>query len=77
MPKNAPPTLDQQAIEWLEGDGILTVVVYPGHEGGRQEAELVERWMVGLPSDRFEAQRLGYVNFKPTTPFCLAVRKRA
>jgi 16S rRNA C1402 N4-methylase RsmH len=67
----------EQALEWLAGDGVLTVVVYPGHEGGRQEADVVERWMVALPSDRFEAQRLGYVNFKPTTPFCLAVRKRA
>jgi hypothetical protein len=67
----------QQAAEWLGGDGVLTVVVYPGHEGGREEADAVERWMAALPSDRFEAQRLGYVNFKPTTPFCLAMRKRA
>jgi hypothetical protein len=66
----------QQATEWLGGDGVLTVVVYPGHEGGREEADEVQRWMAALPSDRFEAQRLGYVNFKPTTPFCLAVRKR-
>jgi hypothetical protein len=66
----------QVAAEWLAGDGVLTVVVYPGHEGGREEADEVERWMAGLPSDRFEAQRLGFVNFKSTTPFCLAVRKR-
>jgi hypothetical protein len=67
----------EQALEWLAGDGVLTVVVYPGHQGGREEADAVEHWMAALPSDRFEAQRLGYVNFKPTTPFCLAVRKRA
>jgi hypothetical protein len=67
----------QQALDWLAGDGVLTVAVYPGHDGGREEADAVERWMAALPSDRFEAQRLGYVNFKPTTPFCLAVRKRA
>jgi SAM-dependent methyltransferase len=67
----------QQAMEWLGDDGVMTVVVYPGHEGGREEAEAVQHWMAGLPSDQFEAQRVGYVNFKPTTPFCLAVRKRA
>jgi 16S rRNA C1402 N4-methylase RsmH len=66
----------EQALECLASDGVLSVVVYPGHEGGRKEADAVERWIAALPSDRFEAQRLGYVNFKPTTPFCLAVRKR-
>jgi 16S rRNA C1402 N4-methylase RsmH len=65
-----------QALDWLAPDGVLTVVVYPGHEGGREEADAVVRWMAALPSDQFEAQRLGYVNFKPGTPFCLAVRKR-
>ncbi len=67
----------QQALDWLAADGVLTVVIYPGHEGGGKEAEAVQQWMAELPSERFEAQRLGYVNFRPTTPFCLAVRKRA
>lgn len=66
----------QQALDWLAADGVLTVVVYPGHEGGRAEAEAVGQWVAALPSDQFEVQRLGYVNFRPTTPFCLAVRKR-
>lgn len=66
----------QQALDWLAEDGVLTVVVYPGHEGGRDEGNAVERWMSALPSGLFEAQRLGFLNFRPTTPFCLAVRRR-
>lgn len=66
-----------QALDWLAEDGVLTVVVYPGHEGGQGEATAVEKWMAALPSDRFEAQKLGFLNFRPTTPFCLAVRRRA
>lgn len=66
----------RQALDWLAGDGVLTVVVYPGHEGGRCESDAVAHWMAGLPSGEFEAQRLGFVNFRPTTPFCLAVRRR-
>jgi SAM-dependent methyltransferase len=66
-----------QALEWLAPDGVMTVVVYPGHDGGREEADAVVRWAEALPADAFEAQRLGYVNFRATTPFCLAVRKRA
>ncbi len=67
----------QQALEWLAPDGVMTVVVYPGHEGGREEADMVERWTQLLPSAEFEAQRIGFVNFRPTTPFCLVVRKKA
>lgn len=67
----------QQALDWLACDGVLTVVVYPGHDGGRAEAGAVEQWMGSLSADQFEVQRVGYVNFRPTTPFCLAVRKRA
>jgi SAM-dependent methyltransferase len=32
------------AIRLLRGGGILTVVVYPGHEGGKAEANAVEAW---------------------------------
>lgn len=67
----------QQALELLAEDGVLTAVIYPGHEGGRDEADAVERLLAALPSDQFEAQRVGYLNFRPTTPFCLAVRRRA
>lgn len=66
----------KQALDWLAPDGVMTVVVYPGHEGGREEAAAVLQWISDLPSDTHEAQRLGYVNFRPTTPFCLAVRRR-
>lgn len=66
----------QAALEWLDTDGLLTVVAYPGHDGGREEALALEHWMSTLPVDRFEAQKLAYLNFRPTTPFCLVVRRR-
>lgn len=65
------------ALEWLAEDGIMTVVLYPGHAGGREEASAVECLIAALPSMEFEAQRIGYLNFRPSTPFCIAVRRRA
>jgi hypothetical protein len=65
-----------QALEWLAEGGLLSVVAYPGHEGGRDEADAIESWMASLPSDVFEAQKMGFINFRPTTPFCMVVRKR-
>lgn len=66
----------QSSLDWLDTDGLLTVVAYPGHDGGREEALALEDWTSALPVDRFEAQKIAYLNFRPTTPFCLVVRKR-
>lgn len=65
-----------QALDWLAEGGLLSVVAYPGHEGGRDEAEAIEHWLMTLSSDAFEAQKIGFLNFRPTTPFCMVVRKR-
>lgn len=34
------------AIDCLAPDGVLTVVVYPGHPGGRDEATAVREWFI-------------------------------
>lgn len=65
-----------QALAWLAADGVLTIVLYPGHPGGNEEAQAVEQKIAALPSTEFEGQRLAYLNFRPTTPFCLAIRRR-
>jgi tRNA1(Val) A37 N6-methylase TrmN6 len=64
------------ALEWLAEDGVMTVVLYPGHDGGREEASAVACLIASLPSMEFEAQRVGFINFRPTTPYCIAVRRR-
>lgn len=66
----------QQAMDLLAEDGLLTVVVYPGHEGGMQEAGRVTAMLEAASPDFWEVQRIGYLNFRPTTPFCLVARRR-
>lgn len=66
----------KQALTHLADDGVLTVVVYPGHEGGDREAAAVEALLTALPADIWEAQRMGFLNFRPTTPYAMVVRKR-
>lgn len=66
----------QQSLEWLTEGGMLTVVVYPGHEGGDSEAIAVEQHLSALTPDQFEVQKLGFLNYRPTTPFLMVVRKR-
>jgi hypothetical protein len=66
----------EQATENLAEDGVLTVVVYPGHDGGREEAASVESWMASLSPDFWECQKMAFLNFRPTTPYGLAARRR-
>ncbi len=39
------------AMDYLALDGVLTVVVYPGHPGGREEATAVREWFIRRASD--------------------------
>lgn len=73
-----PPTtlaaLDT-AVHLLRSDGILTAVVYPGHEGGQEEAEAVEQWASALPPSL--AQSIIYrFPQKEAAPYLIALNKR-
>jgi predicted methyltransferase len=39
----------EAALLLLRGGGVLSIVVYPGHEGGDTEAATVEAWASGVP----------------------------
>jgi SAM-dependent methyltransferase len=62
------------ALRLLRGGGILTVVVYPGHEGGRTEAEAVESWASEI--DPSLAQTVIYrFPQKTAAPYLIALNK--
>ncbi len=65
-----------QALDWLAPGGVMTLVLYPGHEGGAQEAAALVDLIAALPPATFEAQRITCLNFRPTTPFLLALHRR-
>lgn len=64
------------AVENLSPGGLLTIAVYPGHEGGRQEQLAVTVWAESLPAREFEVQLLRPVNRAATPPECWAVLKK-
>lgn len=59
-PSSTLPALET-AAQILGGGGILTVVVYPGHEGGSAEAEAVEQWFKNLPREPYRVVHFGPV----------------
>lgn len=64
-----------KALSLLRVDGVLVIVVYPGHEEGRLEGEALQQKLSGLDPKRFDVllHRLIHV---PDCPYILAVERR-
>ncbi|AZN42961.1 class I SAM-dependent methyltransferase [Paenibacillus albus] len=63
------------AIALLRKGGILTVVLYPGHPGGAEEADAVTRFASELPQQLAQAV-LYRMAQKAEAPYLLAIEKR-
>ena len=64
------------ALEMLAPSGLLTVAVYPGHEGGSDEQRAITEWASALPSRAFEVQLFRPINRQASPPECWVVWKR-
>jgi hypothetical protein len=63
------------AVELLRPGGVVTVVCYPGHDGGAEEAAAVLEWAKGLEQDDFAVVRYGFLNQRNAPPYLVAVEK--
>lgn len=64
------------AIELLAPGGVLTVVVYPGHPGGREEAEAVRGWFQRRAGESFMRLLTNAENALHTGPRLLALQRK-
>ncbi|SKB05845.1 Putative rRNA methylase [Prosthecobacter debontii] len=65
----------QAALTLLKPGGLLTLAVYPGHEGGAQEQAAITAWASALPPRAWEVQHLRPVNRSASPPECWVVWK--
>ena len=65
----------EAALGYLRPGGVLTVAVYPGHDGGREEADAVDAWMSALPANAGQAA-LYRMPQKPHAPYLYAVERK-
>lgn len=64
----------KDALSLLRPGGIITAVLYPGHEGGGEEAAAVEAWAAGLSG--LNGQSILYrLPQRPSAPYVVAVEK--
>ena len=57
------------AIESLSCGGILTVMCYPGHDGGADEADLVTNFVDELDEDDWRVTRYSRAEARASTPY--------
>ncbi|WP_040950450.1 tRNA (mnm(5)s(2)U34)-methyltransferase [Gorillibacterium massiliense] len=74
-PASTLPAL-QAALGLLRKNGVLTIVLYPGHPGGHEEAEAVEAWAAGLDPLTAETLLYRFLNRAKSTPYLLGIIKK-
>ena len=62
--------LDATAVV-LKSGGALTVVCYPGHPAGAEEALAVEKWLAARTADGWRVARFGAIGTRRPAPFLL------
>lgn len=66
----------ESALQILRKDGVITVVVYPGHTGGDIEAEAVEYWASNLAPRSAQTMKYACLNAQRRGPYLIAITKR-
>lgn len=65
----------EQALQLLRLRGVLSIVLYPGHEGGDQEAAAVEAWAQSLPAAKAQVVIYRMIQ-RPHAPYVIGIEKR-
>jgi len=65
------------SLSLLGPGGLLTVVVYPAHRGGREESETVDDWMEGVGDIAIDRMRYSGLQAPPSAAYAWIVRRRA
>jgi len=67
----------QASLDLLRTGGVVTVVLYTGHEGGPAEAQAVRQWADALPQDDYRVLSYRFTNRKNDPPRLIAIEKRS
>lgn len=64
-------------LHWLRPNGILCIVVYPGHQNGQQEASAVATWARTLSGTHYQVLHYQFIQAtKSPSPFLIAISQK-
>ncbi len=64
------------SLQYLKKDGVVILVIYHGHKGGKEEKELVLQYVQNLKQDQYHVLKYEYINQINNPPFVIAIQKR-
>ncbi len=64
-----------KALSLISEGGLLTIVCYPGHEGGAAEASAVDEWASSLYSTQYNVLKVNPHNTRSKAPYLLGIQK--
>jgi predicted methyltransferase len=75
-PETTAPALEA-SLTLLAPAGVLAITIYPGHSGGSDEQQTVERWATELKPRSYHSWRMAQSNVAADAPYLLFVQKVA
>lgn len=74
-PESTIEAIDKM-LPLLKTKGMIIVVVYHGHDGGKDEKKELLKHIIKLDQKHFSVLRYGFINQKNDPPFILAIQKK-
>jgi len=65
----------QQALTLLKVGGLVSIMCYPGHEGGDRESLSVRKWCSELARENYRVAEYGLLNAPNNPPFLILIEK--
>lgn len=65
----------EKGLEILGDNGIIVIVVYPGHESGKKESEALENFTKNLEQERFSVLNMKFTNQINNPPELICIEK--
>ncbi|MFD2628947.1 class I SAM-dependent methyltransferase [Oceanobacillus kapialis] len=66
----------QHLLPVLKTNGLVVLVVYHGHEGGKDEMHAVLKYAMNLSQRSYHVLQYGFINQQNNPPFIIAIQKR-
>lgn len=72
---NTTITAIEQLLKLLTIDGIIVLVIYHGHDGGKEERDAVINYVSSLPQKYVHVLKYQFLNQQNDPPFVIALQK--
>lgn len=64
----------EKSIKLIQKNGIITLIHYIGHDGGAEEAQIVESLVKSLPRNQFKVIKYDFINSE-FSPYVIVIEK--